>query len=264
MPGRIIEELLTSLQNSVPNVDEIKVNRVCIGLGYTGVQLSTRHVGLCYTLQSEIARHCCQISERAGTLAGSAVLEIANLAKSWDVSESVVGVATLNALSQVVIEKDRDKYSIFEGNLIDSIKMGKGDTVALVGNIRPLVPIIRSKAKHLYILERNPMLREEGVLPDFACEEILPQADVIIITGSALANGTIDHVLDLSKEAKEVGLVGASASVLPDPLFDHGVTIIGAVKILNAEKVLQIIMEAGGTHKLKAAVSFIAIRRRRP
>lgn len=264
MPGKIIEELLTSLQKRIPNVDEIKVNKVCMGLGYTGVQLSTGHVGLCYTLQSEMSLNCCQISERAGTLAGSSALEIANLAKSWDVSERVVGVAALNALSQEVIEKDREKYSIFEGNLIDSIKMGRGDTVALIGNIRPFIPIIKSKAKDLYILERNPTLREEGVLPDFACEEVLPKADIVIITGSALANGTIDRILDLSKDANEVGLVGASASVLPDPLFDHGVTIIGAVKILNAEKVLQIIMEAGGTPKLKGAVSFITIRRRRP
>ena len=56
--------------------------------------------------------------------------------------------------------------------------------------------------------------------------------------------------------------MGASASVLPDPLFDHGVTIIGCVKILNVEKMLQIIMEAGGTPKLKEAVNFITIRRR--
>lgn len=36
-------------------------------------------------------------------LAGSSTIDLANLANSWELSESIVGMATLNALSQMVL-----------------------------------------------------------------------------------------------------------------------------------------------------------------
>lgn len=260
MPGRIIRELLQSVKAEVENIDAIKAKKVVIGLGYTAVQLSTEHVGLCYTFSSEIAPNCCQIWKKAGTLAGSQAIKIAELSLSWDLSEAVVGVAALNALSQLAIEKNLNRYTIAEGDLIDQIKIKPSDTVALVGNIHPFVPKIMEKTRNIFILERNPRLREANVFPDTAAEEIMPQATVAIITGTALANGTIDRLLELSKNAKEVALVGPTASMLPDPLFKHGVTIIGSIKITDNEKILQVVSEGGGTPSFKNVCKQITIR----
>ena len=57
----------------------------------------------------------------------------------------------------------------------------------------------------------------EGVLPDVACEELLPKASVVIITGAAIANGTIDRLLELSAGARYIALISPSATVVPDP-----------------------------------------------
>ncbi|MEM1883419.1 MAG: DUF4213 domain-containing protein, partial [Candidatus Bathyarchaeia archaeon] len=140
MPGKIIRDLLCSVKSEIENIDAIKVKRVIIGLGYTAVQLDTEHVGLCYTFSSEIAPDCCQIWRRAGSLAGSPAIKLAELSLSWDLSEAVVGVAALNALSQLIIEKKSDRYVIVEGDLIDQIKIAEDDTVVLVGNIYPFIP----------------------------------------------------------------------------------------------------------------------------
>lgn len=260
MPGRIIWELLQSVKAEVENLDAIRAEKVVMGLGYTAVQLSTGHVGLCYTFSSEMAPDCCQIWRKAGTLAGSPAIEIAELSLSWDLSEAVVGVAALNALSQLIIEKNLDRYMIFEGNLIDQLEIRRNDIVVLVGNINPFIPKIMEKTRNIFVLERNPRLRGTNVFPDTAAEEILPQATVAIITGTALANGTIDRLLDLSKNAREVALVGPTANMLPDPLFKHGVSIIGGIKITDAEKVLQIVSEGGGTPSFKEACKQITIK----
>ena len=114
----------------------------------------------------------------------------------------MIGVATLNALSQTIIEKNPDNYIIQNGDVINYIKITKKDTVAMVGYMQPQVPLIEARAKKLYVIERTPTRREEeGVLPDTASDEILPKADVILITGTAIANGTIDHLLRLSAKS---------------------------------------------------------------
>ncbi len=262
MPGRIITELLSSVKNEIPRIDEIHVKRVVMGLSYTAVELNTGHIGVCYTFASEIIPNCCQIWRRAGTLAGSTAMKIAELSKSWDLSEAVVGVAALNALSQLAIERSGEKYIITEGDLIDHVKIRKDDTVVLVGNIHPFVPKIKEKTEKFFILEKNPRLREPNVLPDVAAEEVLPYADIVIITGTTLANGTIDRLLELSKDAREIGLVGPTASVFPDPLFKHGVTLIGGIKVTAGEKIMQIISEGGGTPNFKAACKYITVKPR--
>jgi uncharacterized protein (DUF4213/DUF364 family) len=262
MTGRIIEEALKRLKTLIPDIEEIMVAQVVVGLGYTGVKLSDGHAGLCYTFQNEIAqatRHC-QVSDLAGTMAGAPALKIAEMAKSWKISESVVGFATLNALSQIAIERNPEKYTILTGDVIDHIKLTKKDVAALVGYIKPLVQPIRAKVKKLYILERTSTRREEGVLPDTACDQILPIADAVLISGTAIANGTIEHLLELSTKAREIAVIGASAGILPEILFERGVTVIGGVKIVNANKMMQIVSEGGGTPALKAAVQFISIK----
>jgi len=259
--SEIIEETSALIRDCVQNLHEIKVSKVCMGLGYTGVKLSTGHVGVCHSLLGEQPLRCCQIVKRAGKLAGSPAIDLADLAKSWETSESVVGIATLNALSQIVLEKE-EKYVIAEGNFIDYInkKVRTSDTVAMVGCIEPFINILRKKTRHLCVFERNPMLINEQTLPDTACEELLPKADIVIITGSSIANKTIEHVLKLSQGAREIGVVGPSAGLIPDPLFNRGVTIIGSIRAVNADRLLQIIMEGGGTPQIKSAVKFVNIR----
>lgn len=260
MPGRIVKELLDHIKAEVDDVEKIRAEKVVIGLGYTAVKLNTGHVGLCYTFSDEIGPGCCQIWRRAGTLAGSPAIELAELSLSWDLSEAVVGVAALNALSQLVIEKNLDRYVIVEGNLIDYIDVAKHDVVVLIGNIHPFIPRIRERADKVFVLERSFKMRGIGVYPDVAAEELLPGASIVIITGTALANGTIDRLLELSKNAREIALVGPTASTLPDPLFKHGVTVIGGIRVVDGEKVMQVVSEGGGTPGLKEVCKQVVIR----
>jgi len=142
MPGEVVREVLTSLEREIPDMANLRLVDARIGLGYTGVKLSAGHVGVCHTLTDETA--CCQRIDRAGTLSGSPALEIAKLSNSWKLGEAIVGIATINALSSILLERHGGRYSIIEDtDCIDQIGIKKDDTVALVGYIKPFVSVSR-------------------------------------------------------------------------------------------------------------------------
>jgi len=261
MVTTVVDEVKEILLREVPSIDDVIVERICIGLGYTGVKLRGGQVGVCHSLFSEMNLNCCRILDSAGTLAGKPATDFLSMTGSWDLGERVIGIATVNAVSQIVFEDHPDRYAVEEKNLVDVIEVGPEDDVALVGLIRPFVPVFRSKAKRLYILERGAG-REEGVLPDTACEEVVPKVDVVVITGSSLANGTVDRLLELASDARTVALVGPTVSCVPDPLFGRGVDYAGGIRIRNADKALQVIAEGGGTPRLRMAGEFVTFKAR--
>ncbi len=257
--NNILKEILNILSTEISDIDKFTVEKACLGLGYTGVKLDNGHTGICHTLRNEMAIQHCGIMERAGSLAGSSAIDLAKLATSWNLIERILGIATINSLSQTVFQRKPGNYQIKEGNLIDEVKIEENDIVAMIGYIRPFKSRIESKTRKLYIFERTPT-REKNILPDVACEDILPKADIVIITGSAIANGTLDRVLELSNNAREITISGPTASFIPDPLFRRKVKAVGGVQIIDSEKMFKIIAEGGGTPQLKSAVKFIVIK----
>jgi len=261
MYATLIDELIKIIRDGIPELNKIRVEEVCIGLGYTGVLLETGHLGIAATLLGEMNIDCCEVLERAGELAGSSAEKLMMLARSWDLGESAVGVATLNALSQMILEKRRGEYVISFGDFIDELDIRKDDVVGMVGYFEPFIPKLRKICKKLYVFERG--IRRPETLPDTAAEHILPDVDVAILTGSAIVNKSLEHLLELARNAREVGVVGPSASFIPDPLFERGATIVGGMEVIDPRGVMKVIKEGGGTRRFKPYVKFMNFRRRR-
>jgi hypothetical protein len=93
-------------------------------------------------------------------------------------------------------------------------------------------------ARRLWVLEQRP---QEGDLPAEAAEEVLPQADVVGLTGTSFINHTVDRLLDLSKKAFVV-MIGPTSPLSP-VLFDSGVDVIAGVKVVEPEKTIRTISE---------------------
>ena len=241
----VVDDSLAELQVSLPNINRIRVASVIIGMEYTGVRLSSGQVGLAYTLTSEETPDCCALMRRAGHLTELSALKLARLALSWDIRSRIVGTAALNALSQLCLSNRTNRVLISRGNIADHLVV-KGDVVTVVGNMAPLVTKLGVKAKKIYVLERTVRLRDDRTLPDTAAEEIIPQSDVVLITGTSIINGTVERLLELSKNARERALVGPTAGILPTVLFDHGATDIATVKVTDANRVMKNISEGGG------------------
>jgi hypothetical protein len=259
LPGKAVRELKNFLFEKAGEALKLKVKHVCLGLGYAGVQLETGHTGLCAVLPWELGH--CTIYRKAGTLAGETVETLAKLAESWNPIEAVIGVAALNSIAQLLFDRLAGNYTVASGNLVDALKIEADDSVVIVGGFKPIIPRIKNGAKTVYVLERNPQLRgEDEVLPDSACEEYLPKANVAIITATSLANGTIDRLLELASNVREVALLGPSAPIVADPLFKLGITIVGTMRVKQPELALKILMEGGGTRHLEKACEMVNLR----
>lgn len=231
----IVDELLDIAED---DLEDRMATDVRIGLRYTGVLLDDGRLGVSRSFGEEAIK-CCEVIDEAGELEKSA-LELANLATSSRAVDSSIGTATINAVLNDKVEGD-------EGPLLDFLEIRDGDKVGMVGDFKPVIEKLE-KDIELYVFERSP--QEEGVYPDWAAEQILPNVDVAIITGTSVVNKTMDHLLDLSDNAREIALLGPTTPIAPEIFRKRGVTLIGGMVVERVGKALRIVSQGGGTRKL--------------
>ncbi len=117
------------------------------------------------------------------------------------------------------------------------VRKGRGRNIAIVGHF-PWVPELRKVARKFWVVEQRP---REGDLPAEAAEDVLPQADVVGITGTSFINHTIEELLALSKHSFTL-MIGPTSPLSPI-LFDYGVDVIAGVKVVEPEKTIRSITE---------------------
>ncbi|KXA90081.1 hypothetical protein AKJ62_01075 [candidate division MSBL1 archaeon SCGC-AAA259D14] len=231
----IVEELLETVKDDLRGK---RATDVRIGLRYTGVLLEDQRLGVSRSFGEE-AIECCEVVDKAGELEGDA-LDLAKLAVSSRAVDSSLGIASINAALNSGIEGE-------EGPLLDFLEIRDGDKVGMVGNFKPVVEKI-DKDIELFVFERNS--QDEEIYPDWAVEQILPQVDVSIITGTSVVNKTIDHLIELSSNAREIAILGPTTPLAPEVFRMRGVSLLGGMVVEDSEKAMKIISQGGGTRKL--------------
>ena len=220
---KILDDLISSLCSDSP------VQEIYACVFWTAVV--SKHCGLASTLHEEHPYH--RPVRDVGKLRKKSALEMAEYAKSDNVLEASIGMAAINSLMDI------NEAECTEQNAFDILaQKGRGKNIAIVGHF-PWISKLRDIANKLWVIEQNP---REGDLPAKAAEEILPQADVIGVTGSSFINHTVERLLDLGKNSFVV-MIGPTTPVSP-VLFDFGVDIIAGVKVVEQGKVIRSISEA--------------------
>jgi hypothetical protein len=238
----------------------ITTKELIVGINYTAVRLSSDDIGLANTPLQEFSPESCALPSRAGTLTKIPTARLARFSRSWDLSERVTGVAALNALSQMAMRTRGGGVRKEYGDVIGLTRVEKSDTVVMVGNMRHSADKLRRKAKRVLVLERSTGLRDEYTLPDTAVEEVVPQGDVVFATGATLCNGTADRIIELSRGAREVVMLGPSAGIFPPALFKRGVTAVAPMEILDADGAMRSVREGGGTSALHRSAREVVYR----
>ncbi len=174
----------------------------------------------------------------AGRLLERSALELLALARSESLLEASVGFATLNALLEVDVD------ACVEVNAAEVLaERGAGRNVAIVGHF-PFIPRLREITARLWILELNP---RAGDLPASQAPEILPQADVIGLTGTSLLNHTCDALLQHCRPDAFVIMLGGTTPLTPT-LFEYGVDAVAGTLLVDPEPALRAISQ-GATFK---------------
>jgi uncharacterized protein (DUF4213/DUF364 family) len=182
----------------------------------------------------------------SGTLAGMKTRDLAARVKSWNWHEAALGLAAINSAlnAPAVLERiglqaeqqpDQDVFTY----LMDEFR---GKKVTVIGHFRNLEKV--AAACDLTILERRP---QNGDLPDPACEWILPQQDIVVMTATTLINKTLPRLLELSRGARVV-LAGPSTPLTP-LLFPFGIDVLGGLAISQEDRIWQAVQE-GGQHEI--------------
>lgn len=239
---KIIDELLSSLNYDV-SVGDIRQ-------GPFQTAVLTRHCGLASTPHDSGLFHSWNPVNEAGLLLEKDVSMLASMAKSESPFEAAIGMATINSLIEI---EERRCSELNAGDLL--IRKGQGKRVVIVGHF-PFVTKLHSVAGELWVIEQKP---QEGDLPESEAERLLPQADVVGITGTAFTNHTLERLLELCDPKVYVVIVGDTTPLSP-LLFDYGINALSGTRVIDTETVLLCISQ-GATFRQIRGVRLLTMER---
>jgi uncharacterized protein (DUF4213/DUF364 family) len=259
--SEILKELIDLIEyKRITESLALQPKDIRLGVFYTGVKLSSGHAGMAYTPIHELPEAiCCPKAHarmpQAGELLTLDIKALMEYSLEENPLRAAIGVATLNALSAILLEEEDCPYKPAGlGDVLDLVEIHKEDTVGMIGAFPPFIKRLKEGCTKLHVFEKNPWLAKEvgmeELQPESLARDILPNCDVLIITGVTLVNHTLEPILKWSKRAREIVLVGPTASLYPEPLFKRGITTIGGIKINNADKVMEIVSQGGSGYDL--------------
>ncbi len=237
----ILDDLLAALADDAP------VRSVLVGAHWTVV--CSRGCGLASTITGDKPHGHAQVRD-VGCLHLKSARELADYAHSDNPLEAGIGLAVLNLLLDV------DERNAVEINAADVLaERGRGKTVVLVGHF-PFIPRLREQVGRLWVIEQRPA---EGEYPVTAAADLIPHADVVAITGSALLNHTLDGLLVLCRRDALVMVLGPSTPLSP-VLFEYGATIVSGARVVDEAAVLRTVGQ-GATFRQVEGVRLLTLQR---
>ncbi len=238
---------MSILDDLLPTLSDAPVREVLVGVHWTVV--CSRGCGLASTLPADGPHGEAGVRD-VGRLHTKSGRELAEYARSSDPVEAAIGVAAVNSLLDV------DESRAVEVNAARVLaERGRGRAVALVGRF-PFIPRLREEVGSLWVIEKRPA---EGDFPESAAADLIPRAEVVALTGSALVNGTLDGLLALCRPEALVIVLGPSTPLSP-VLFDHGASLLSGVRVLDEAAVLRTVAQ-GACFRQVEGVRLLTVER---
>ncbi len=184
---------------------------------FTGVALTPKGEGQLETIQ------CSSIKE---------ILQ----SKTYDISLRAVTLATINAIGQYTLSKE--KLELRENLREELTKLimknsNELDKIVFIGHLSPVVNKLKENKYDVTVFCRTKTDSQNKVYNDIFEYEAVSEASIVVITGAALIGSTVDALLQFTKKAKMVILAGFSAGVYPLWLDNIGFTHIASTYLEN-------------------------------
>lgn len=223
-----------------------RVVRVLIGLHWTAVVVEIegqQRCGLASTLSRAHYHHGQVDVPQAGQLANLPGSELVRLVEASSPVQVSAGMAAINAM---LPRQPGAWIDLNAGTFL--AEQGAGKSVALIGHF-PFVDDLRSRVGELFVLEQQP---QPGDLPASAAAEILPQAEIVAISGTTMINHTLEELMAMCSGEALVVLLGPSTPLSP-VLFDHGIDVLSGSVVTAIEPVLKVIGQGGNFRQVRQA-----------
>lgn len=232
-PERLYDDLALGVGDGL-------ATRVVVGLNWTLVE-GPHGIGLAQT--PERGGPACKAA--AGNWSGRPLRELAGLVRSWDPVEAAVGIAALNA-----------HYNRFDlaGDDVNGLDTLDCDPAGLV--VIGAFPGLAERLPGARVVDRRP---GPGQYPAEAAQWLLPRAEGVLITASALVNRSLPELLRRCPEVPAV-LVGPGAPLTPR-LFDYGLSALSGLIATDPDGMARAVAEGGGAKDLKRFGRQVTLRR---
>ncbi|MDO9255114.1 MAG: DUF364 domain-containing protein [Bacteroidales bacterium] len=248
-------------------LNTVTIEKLVAGVYLTAVKLSSGYSGLASN-DLNSSDNCTHSRNRGfgdftpGNFKGQKVADLFELSEPTCFIKTLQ-LAVMNALSAELMEDST--YRIIENlDPMELIDLSQKKQVCVIGAFLSYIKKIAESNSDLKIIELNENAipeeyRQYYVPPDLA-QDVIVKSDIIIITGASLANHTLDNLLEFIPAETKVILVGPTSGLLPDVLFARGVYIIGATRITDSAKMLELVAEgAAGFHLFNYCATKICI-----
>lgn len=248
----IIEELYGE------SLKRINIERIVVGVFFTGVKLSNGCGGVSHTPVLEIhedVHHSSPIytKDKPIALKGMSAHDVLKGLSDTPMYKTVK-LVVLNALSTLFFSRER-YFIIEDSDAIDSINLDAAKRICMVGAFPPFLERFRKISNiQLNVIER----KKESLTGDDAryfvpaseAHSVIPLCDTIIITGASIANGTIDELLSYTRPDSQVIITGPTASFLPDAFFRRNVDVVSGILVTRPDEALDMLSEGVGAYHL--------------
>lgn len=217
----LIESVLAAAQ---PYLQGKKVQDMSIGISLLAVELNDGSIGVSYVLREDLKAGC-SIFPYGQQVVGQGAALIADWALSGgDSLQRGIGIAVLTATSRSQILNDCDSPEHPFG-----IAVRDTDRLGLIGYIAPVAKMLGARAKEMYIFDKgiSQLGGSHGkVQPLEEQARLLPECDIVVLSGTTMINGTIEELLPLCANAREVVMIGASTPMYPEAFLNTKVTVL--------------------------------------
>jgi uncharacterized protein (DUF4213/DUF364 family) len=273
--GTVLSETIDEIESTLgDDLSRITVERLALGLFFTGVKLNTGAAGACATpLRSIPEAVCCPSSAMAmpfpGKMRGRPARDFLRETGAASGIRRAVGVAVMNALAEMCWQRSpQSEVQLLEGvDAYDAAAIRPGENVVVIGAFVPFLKALKRAQQRFTVLEMDPATLKPDELPYFrpAVEagSVLPDADVVLMTGTTLVNNTLESLLDLCRREARVVVVGPTVGLLPQAFLRRGVDIMGGIRVTAPDEFLDVLAEGGsGYHFFGRSAEKVVLMRR--
>jgi uncharacterized protein (DUF4213/DUF364 family) len=228
---KLIDDLIADGKNNAAPVRDVRV-----GISWTGVW--GKYCGLSKTYGIPFVHG--NYTRDLGHLTEKTTTQLAEYARSWNLVEASIGVAAINSMLKPAKTMDANAQDII-------LSKAEGKRVAVSGAF-PFTPQLKKIARQLWVLELeasfiNPA---QGIITETAAEYVIPDSDMVIITGSTLINKSMERLLELARAAGAYTVVLGPSTPLSEVLFDYGAHMVAGAEVVKPEPVLLKLSQSGG------------------
>ena len=236
----IVDELADGVQALVSG-GEVTDWCVCLRYAYAEIVADgVRYLGVALVPHEDV--HGVRPSLREPSLK-----RVRDMVSSPNPLDKVLGIALINAVSSHLIRRaDLLRTSSDVAEDVPLLLSSEGiRSVLVVGNMVPLVRKLREAGMEVFVTERNPAARWGGAYPDTSFTRLAHRVEAAVITGAALANDTIDFLLEALGHAFKV-LVGPTAGAYPPLLAPKYVDAVASMLVEDVDAVKRVLRLGGG------------------